>query len=182
VDLSRLERDAAALPIGAVGVTALDWFNGRRTPFANSHLTGLIANLNLGTTPAMVYRALIESTVMGSKAIFDHFQHSGIAIKGITAVGGISVKSEFIMQMLADVFNMPIKVAKTSQSCALGAAMIGAAAAGEYADLNTASRLMNSGFRKIYTPQPENYEAYQKVYERRKALGAVWEKHICQDL
>ena len=176
VPLTDLERDAARLPIGANGVTALDWHNGRRTPFADSTLSGAISNLNLGTTVPMVYRALIESTVMGSKAILEHFKKENLHVNGITAVGGISHKSPFIMQMCADAFNMPIKVAKTAQSCALGAAMNAAAAAGFYPDVPTASQNMGGNYRAIYTPDKANHLKYEEVYQRYLELGKVMEQ------
>lgn len=176
VALEKLEQDAAQLPVGAGGVSALDWHNGRRTPYADSGLTGAIAGLNLGTTAPMVYRALIESTVMGSKAILEHYRENMLTVNGITAVGGISHKSEFIMQMCADAFNMPIKVAKTGQSCALGAAMMAAAACKCYKDVPTASEQMGSGYLKIYTPDPERNRQYEKIYRKYRELGKVMEK------
>ena len=175
VDLNILEKEAAALPVGTGGVIALDWFNGRRTPYANSLLNGMIGNLNLGTTVPMVYRALAESTVMGSKAIFEHFKQSGIEIKAITAAGGISYKSEFIMQMLADALHMPVKVVKTKQSCALGAAMFAAVAAEEYPTVEDASQAMNSKYCKVYLPDHEKYELYQNLYQRYLVAGKCWE-------
>ena len=84
---------------GAGGVIALDWLNGRRTPYANPFLTGALTGLNLGTTPTMVYRALIEATLFGSKAILAHYINEGLTVDAVTAVGGISQKSSFIMQM-----------------------------------------------------------------------------------
>jgi len=174
VDIAQLEADAAALPPESSQVIALDWFNGRRTPYADSMLSGVLANLNLGSTPPMVYRALVESTVMGSKAIFEHYLQAGIKINGITAVGGISYKSNYIMQMIADALNMPVKVAKTDQACALGAAMTAAAAAGYYNSVEAASQAMQSGFRKIYTPDPAKHEHCRKLYTKYRKLGAVW--------
>ena len=175
VSFAQLEADAAALPAGSCGVMALDWFNGRRTPYANNALSGVIAGLNLGSTVPMVYRALIESTVMGSKAILEHLKANGVTINGITAVGGISYKSELIMQMCADAFNMPIKVAKTEQSCALGSAMIAAVAAGIYPKLEVAIENMGSGYRKIYTPNAEMHQTYEELFKKYTALGKAVE-------
>ena len=176
VELEQLERDAALLGIGSGGVSALDWHNGRRTPYANSGLTGVIAGLNLGASVPMVYRALVESTVMGSKAILEHFKENKLTVEGITAVGGISHKSEFIMQMCADALNMPLKVAKTGQSCALGAAMMAATVAGCYKDIPEASEHMGSGYLKIYEPDPERNKEYEKVYQRYRNLGKNMEQ------
>ena len=176
VPLAQLERDAALLPIGSCGTTALDWHNGRRTPYANSALTGMIANLNLGTTVPMVYRALVESTVMGSKAILEHFKKENLTVNGITAVGGISHKSEFIMQMCADAFNMPVKTVETEQCCALGAAMNAATAAGFYPDIPAAAQNMGGKYRKIYTPNADAHLKYEEVYRRYLSLGKIMEE------
>ncbi len=180
VDLAQLERDAAGLPAGAGGVMALDWFNGRRTPYADSHLTGLLGNLHLGVTPPMVYRALVESAVMGSKAIFEHYKKSNIEIKGITAVGGISYKSNLVMQMLADAFYMPIKVAATQQAGALGSAMIAAAAAGEYPSVCAASQAMNGGIHQVYQPDPQRAAEYEALYKQYCSLGRSWTDFLCR--
>ena len=176
VSFEKLEQDAQLLPVGSCGITALDWFNGRRTPFANNALSGVIAGLNLGSTAPMVYRALIESSIMGSKAILEHLKSEGVEIKGVTAVGGISSKSSFIMQMCADAFNMPIKIAATGQSCALGAAMIAAAAAGVFPDLEAAQKAMGSGYCKIYEPDEEMVPRYEELFARYKKLGSAVEK------
>lgn len=171
VSLEKLELTAAELPPGANGVTAVDWFNGRRTPFADPLVSGALTGLNLGTTPAMVYRALIEATIFGSKAILEHCLSEGLTVDSVTAVGGISQKSSFIMQMCADILGIPIKVAKTSQACALGAAMCAAAAAGIYPDAASASAAMGGGFSAVYQPRAEMHEEYEKVYRKYLALG-----------
>ena len=171
MSLEKLELTAAELPPGANGVTAVDWFNGRRTPFADPLVSGALTGLNLGTTPAMVYRALIEATIFGSKAILEHCLSEGLTVDSVTAVGGISQKSSFIMQMCADILGIPIKVAKTSQACALGAAMCAAAAAGIYPDAASASAARGGGFSAVYQPRAEMHEEYEKVYRKYLALG-----------
>lgn len=176
VSLEKLEAEAANLAPGAGGVTALDWFNGRRTPYANPFLPGALTGLNLGTTPAMVYRALIEATLFGSKAILEHYIREGLTVDAVTAVGGISQKSSFIMQMCADVLGVPIRVYKCSQACALGAAMSAAVAAGVYPDLETAGKMMGAGFSNIYEPQKELVEKYRELYFRYMDFGKAVEK------
>ena len=182
VDWSKLERDAASLPVSSGNVMALDWFNGRRTPYADSLLTAMIGNLHLGVTPPMVYRALVESSLMGSKAIFEHFRKNGIQIGSITAVGGISYKSDFIMQMASDVLGMEIKAAETRQAGALGSAMIAANAAGVYPTLEAASQAMSSGIRKIYQPNRQASEQYDLIYARYRRLGENWERFLKVEL
>lgn len=163
VSLADLEKEAALLPDSRV--CALDWMNGRRTPDDNPLLTGALFGLTLGTTPPMVYRALVEATVMGTRAIFERFKEQSLEIKSVKATGGIAKKSPFVMQFCADALNMPVSIVDSDQTCALGAAMFGAVAAGVYPDVPTAQRAMGSGCSKVYMPQrncDERYALYRK--------------------
>lgn len=174
IDLAALEADAAALPIG--DEFALDWMNGRRTPDANQNLAGAIFGINLGTTAPMIYRALAEAAAFGAKRIIDRFAEEGIPIDSVLAIGGIAKKSRFVMQTCADVFERPIKVAKSGQACALGAAMFAAVASGIYPDIFSAMRAMNLGFDCEYFPDPGNAVLYRKKYQRYLAMAAAVEK------
>jgi L-ribulokinase len=113
-----LTREAEKISISESAIVATDWMNGRRTPDANQLLTGTIAGLTLGSTAPLIFRALVEATAFGSKAIIDRFIENGIEIKEVIGIGGISLKSPFVMQTLANVLGMPIKVAKAEQACA----------------------------------------------------------------
>ena len=176
VKLADLEADAAAIPPGSTDIQALDWFNGRRTPFANQKLTGAICGLNLGTTAPMLYRALVESTVFGARAIIDHFRAQEIPIRNVIMTGGISRKSPFIMQMCADVFRLPIKVAACDQTCALGSAMFGAVAAGLYPRVEDAMEHMGAGFDAEYFPNRDATPVYERLYQRYLTFGNLLEK------
>ncbi|PCJ59053.1 MAG: ribulokinase [Planctomycetota bacterium] len=170
-----LEEEAAKLEIGESKVCSLDWMNGRRTPDANQNLKGAITGINLGTDAPTIYRSLVEATAFGSKAILDRFVDEGIPIKNIIALGGISKKSKLVMQITADILNKPIKVVTSEQTCALGAAMFAATAAGLYAKVEDAMDSMNSGFDKEYFPIPANVVKYQSLYEEYKSLGVFLE-------
>ncbi len=180
--IPKLSEAAAKEPIGASGELALDWMNGRRTPDANQNLKGVISGINLGSTSPKVFRALVESSCFGAKKIADRFISEGIPIKGVIALGGIAKKSSFIMQMMADVLNMPIKVVKSEQACALGAAVFGAVAANNYKDTFEAMENMASPFETVYEPNQANVPAYQKVYERYSELAVTMENHIMKNL
>jgi len=168
--IPELSREAQHLPIDESGVLAVDWMNGRRTPDANQALKGAIAGLNLGSDAPRIFRALVEATAFGAKKIVDRFREEGVQIDGVIAIGGIPKKSPFIMQVTADVLNMPIKVAASEQACALGSAMAAAVACGIYATLPEAQKKMGGGFEKVYTPNPENAEKYGSLYERYSKL------------
>jgi L-ribulokinase len=159
-------------------LTALDWLNGRRTPDANQRLTSAIEGINLGTTAPDIYRTLVESTCFGAKAIVDRFIEEGIPIKGIIGMGGVAKKSAYVMQMMSDVLNMPIRIVKSEQTCAMGAAMFAATAAGIFSKIEDAAEAMGSGFEKTYEPNPEMTGIYQKKYDRYTSLAETMERRI----
>jgi L-ribulokinase len=128
--LDALATAAAEIPLDESGPLALDWMNGRRTPDANQMLKGAITGISLGTDAPRIFRALVEATAFGARLIADRFRQEGVRIDGVTALGGVAKKSPFIMQTVADVMNMTISVPKSEQTCALGAAMCAATAAG----------------------------------------------------
>jgi L-ribulokinase len=173
-----LSKAAAQLPIDEKGVLAIDWMNGRRTPDANQNLKGAIAGLSLGTDAPRIFRSLVEATAFGSKAIVDRFIEQGVPIKGVIALGGVAKKSKLVMQIVCDVLNMPIKVARSEQACALGSAMAAAVVAGVYATTNEAQEKMGGGFETEYHPIPENAAKYQLIYEKYMKLGKFIEENL----
>ncbi|WP_319264966.1 ribulokinase [uncultured Draconibacterium sp.] len=169
--IAKLSQEAEKIPIAESGIVALDWMNGRRTPDANQALKGAIIGLNLGSDAPRIFRALVEATAFGSKAINDRFISEGIRIDGVIALGGVAKKSRLVMQIVADVLDMPIKVARSEQACALGTAMAAAVAAGVYENLGEAQAKMGGGFEMEYHPIPENVEKYKELYEKYNRLG-----------
>ena len=176
--IPQLTREAETLEPGAGAVLALDWMNGRRTPDANQLLTGAITGITLGTSAPMIFRALVEATAYGSRAIVDRFRREGVRIDSIIGIGGIALKSPFVMQTLSDVLNMPIKVCNTDQACALGAAMFAATASGAYPTIEAARDAMNSGFAHEYQPIPANVEVYDRLYQKYEVLGRFVEDQV----
>lgn len=173
--LPELTRQAEKLLPGETSLMAVDWLNGRRTPMANQTVKGLIGGLTLGTTAPQLFRALVEATAFGSRAILESFLEQGIRIDAVTAIGGISLKSPFVMQTLADVLGRPIRVAKAGQACALGAAMSAAAAAGMYGSVEEAQRALGQGFVSEYRPDPLKKAAYDDLYARYLKIGRFTE-------
>src|SRR5690606_36460655 len=127
--LEALNREAEALPVTDMDEVALDWINGRRTPHVNPLLNGWLTGITLGSDAPRLFKALVEATAFGSKAIVDRFEDEGIPAREIIATGGIAKKSSYVMRVLADVLGRPIKTVKTEQSRALGAAMYAAVVA-----------------------------------------------------
>jgi L-ribulokinase len=169
--IAELSEAAAKVSLEESGIVALDWMNGRRTPDANQALKGAITGLNLGSDAPRIFRALVEATAFGSKAINDRFIEEGVRIDGVIALGGVAKKSPFVMQIVADVLDMPIKVARSEQACALGSAMAASVAAGVYANTSEAQKKMGGGIETEYHPVPENVEKYKVLYEKYKKLG-----------
>jgi len=173
-----LSIEAAKVPVSESTVLATDWMNGRRTPDANQKVKGTITGLNLGSSAPLIFRALVEATAYGSKAIVDRFIENGIEIKEIIGIGGIALKSPFVMQTLADVLNMPIKVAKAEQACAFGTSMFAAVVAGVYDKVEDAQKAMGMGFASEYFPNKENVELYKELYKNYVKLGEFTEKEL----
>jgi L-ribulokinase len=161
-----LAEEAAKLPITINDPVATDWINGRRTPDANHTLKATFTGLDLGTDAIKLFKMIVEATAFGSKAIVDRFISEGVPIKAVIAIGGVAKKSPYVMQVLSDVLNMPIKVASSDQACALGAAMNAAVASGVYATIPEAQKAMGSGFDALYKPRAENVGVYEKLYEK----------------
>lgn len=177
-----LSEEAAKVPVTESTILAVDWMNGRRTPDANQLVKGTISGLNLGSSAPLIFRALVEATAYGSKAIIDRFLSNGIRIDSVIGIGGISLKSPFVMQVLADVLGMPIKVAKSEQACAFGASMFAAVAAGIYPTVEEAQKKMGQGFIKEYHPNHENHKTYGILYEKYRKLGTFTESFIINSL
>jgi len=170
--IAELSKEAALLVPEENTELALDWLNGRRTPDANQLLKGAISGLNLGTDAPRMFRAIAEATCFGAKAIVDRFNEQGVPVEGLIGIGGVAKKSPFIMQMMADVMNMPIRIHKSEQTCALGAAMFAATAAGIYPKVEDAMVAMGQGFDAEYFPNAERVEIYKKRYAKYQAFGA----------
>lgn len=170
--------EAEKIPISESTIVATDWMNGRRTPDANQMLKGTITGLTLASSAPRIFRALVEATAFGSKAIVDRFRNEGVQIDNVIGIGGIALKSPFVMQTLSDVLNMPIKVCRTDQACALGAAMFAATAAGVYPKVEDAQQAMNSGFAYEYKPNEDNAKAYQEIYKQYVKVGQFTEKEL----
>lgn len=169
--IPELAKAAAQLPLEDNDELAIDWLNGRRTPDANQLVKGAFTGLDLGTDAPRMFKALVEATCFGAKAITDRFIDEGIPVKGLIALGGVARKSPYVMQTMADVMNMPIRIHSSEQTCAAGAAMFAATAAGLYATLEEAMAAMGQGFDKTYKPIRKNVAYYKKKYKRYKKLG-----------
>jgi len=178
--IPHLSELASKLPVAADDIIALDWINGRRTPDVNHSVKAAIAGLNLGADAPKVFKALVEATAFGSRAIVDRFTEEGVPIKKVIAIGGVAKKSSFVMQTLADVLNRPIQVANADQACALGAAMCAAVAAGVHPTLEAAQKAMGSGFDVEYHPRPDHVATYEILYRKYLTLGDFIENKFGQ--
>jgi L-ribulokinase len=174
--IARLSEEAAKLPLGENDELSVDWLNGRRTPDADQLLKAAVTGLTLGTDAPRFFKALVEGTCFGAKAIVERFNQQGVEVKGLIGIGGVAKKSAYIMQTMADVMDMPIKIHRSEQTCAAGAAMFAATAAGIYDKVEDAMKAMGRGFDKEYFPDKEKVEIYKKRYEKYQQLGKFIEQ------
>jgi L-ribulokinase len=169
-----LRSKAEKYKVGESGLLALDWWNGNRSVLVDVDLTGVILGMTLQTKPEEIYRALIEATAFGTRKIIETFRENGVPVEEFYASGGISQKDPMTMQIYADVIGLPIHIAGSTQGPALGSAIFGAVAAGKekggYDSVMDAAKAMGKLRDEIYTPIPENVEAYNKLYAEYSIL------------
>ena len=168
MDHAKLTRDAAKLRPGESGLLALDWNNGNRTVLVDQRLTGLLMGQTLYTTPPEIYRALVEATAFGALTIMQRFEEYGVKVRQVVNCGGIAEKNPMVMQIYADVTGRPMKVSRSAQSCALGAAIAGAVVAGSkaggYPSVRAAQKAMTGLKSTVYKPDAGAQKVYRELY------------------
>lgn len=169
--IPELSKRAGAIEVNLNSEYALDWFNGRRTPDANQLVKSALTGLDLASDAPRLFRAIAEATCFGAKKIVDRFNEQGVEVKGLIGVGGVARKSPFIMQMMADVMNMPLKIHRSEQTCAAGAAMFAATVAGIYNKVEDAMQAMGRGFDITYYPDAKKVLIYRQRYQEYISLG-----------
>jgi L-ribulokinase len=182
-----LTAEAGKLGPGMSGLLALDWNNGNRTILVDQRLTGLLLGQTLHTTPAEIYRALIEATAFGALTIINRFEEYGVKVSEIINCGGIAEKNALLMQIYADVTGREMKIARSGQTCALGSAIAGAVVAGKgkggYDNFESAQAAMCGIKSKSYKPDKAAHRTYQELYklyaELHDALGTrTWSGNL----
>jgi L-ribulokinase len=169
-----LSAEASKLAPGESGLLALDWNNGNRTILVDQRLTGLLLGQTLYTTPAEIYRALIEATAFGALTIINRFEEYGVKVEQVVNCGGIAEKNPLVMQIYADVIGRPIKISRSAQTCALGAAIAGAVVAGKqaggYGNFTEAQQAMTGLKTRQFQPDQQAHAVYAKLYELYRKL------------
>jgi L-ribulokinase len=160
----RLSAEAARQKPGQAGLLALDWNNGNRTILVDQLLSGLLIGQDLYTTRADIYRALIEATAFGARAIIERLEEYGVPIDKVVCAGGIAEKNPLLMQIYADVTGCAMHVAGSGQTCALGSAIAAAVLAGAHPDFPTAQAAMTSLKPGHYEPMQDNRKVYDRLY------------------
>ena len=161
---------AEKLRPGQSGLLALDWNNGNRTILVDQRLTGVLLGQNLYTTPAEIYRALVEATAFGALTIINRFEEYGVLIHQVVNCGGIAEKNPFVMQIYADVTGRPMKVSRSAQTCALGSAVAGAVVAGVHKNFASAQRAMTGLKPRVFKPDPKAHAVYRRLYPLYRKL------------
>ena len=161
---------AAKLQPGESGLLALDWNHGNRTVLVDQRLTGLLIGQTLYTTPAEIYRALIEATAYGALTIINRLEEYGVKVGQVVNCGGIAEKNPLVMQIYADVCGRPMRLSRSAETCALGAAIAGAVVADAYASYATAQRAMTALKPRVFKPQPKARVVYRELYALYKQV------------
>jgi L-ribulokinase len=182
-----LSAAAMKLAPGESGLLALDWNNGNRTILVDQRLTGLLLGQTLYTTPPEIYRALIEATAFGALTIINRFEEYGVQVEQIVNCGGIAEKNPLVMQIYADVTGRPIKLSRSAQTCALGAAIAGAVVAGKTAgghgNYPEAQKAMTGLKPRAFQPNAAAHGVYIELYALyRKLHDAFGVAQAPQDL
>jgi L-ribulokinase len=169
-----LSAAASKMAPGESGLLALDWNNGNRTVLVDQRLSGLLLGQTLYTTPAEIYRALIEATAFGTLTIINRFEEYGVKVEQIVNCGGIAEKNPLVMQIYADVTGRPIRISRSPQTCALGAAIAGAVVAGRqaggYDNYADAQKAMTGLKARVFQPNPKAHEVYKELYSLYRTL------------
>jgi L-ribulokinase len=165
-----LTAEAAKLKPGESGLLALDWNNGNRTILVDQRLTGLLLGQTLYTTPAEIYRALIEATAFGALTIINRFEEYGVKINQVINCGGIAEKNPVVMQIYADVTGRPMSVSRSAQTCALGSAVAAAVVAGAHKNFSTAQKAMTGLKPRVFKPDAKAHAVYRELYSIYKQL------------
>lgn len=171
---ARLTDEASQLKPGESGLLALDWNNGNRTILVDPLLSGLLLGQTLHTSQAEIYRALIEATAFGARAILERLDEYGIPVNRVVCAGGIAEKNPMLMQIYADITGREMLISSSSQTCALGAAVgaavIAGAERGGYDDFQSAQAAMTSLKDESYHPNPEAQAVYNDLFAEYKKL------------
>jgi L-ribulokinase len=173
---AELTQQSEKLRPGQSGLLTLDWHNGNRTILVDQRLTGLTLGTHLQTTPAEIYRSLIEATAFGARVIMERFEEGGVPVKRVINCGGIAARNPMAMQIYADVMNRPLNITRSLQTCALGSAIAAAVVAGAQPDFASATAAMAGAPEKTYTPIPANVAVYEKLYRLYKQLHDAFGK------
>jgi L-ribulokinase len=176
--ITALSQEASKLGNDEQDELAVDWLNGRRTPDADQLLKGAMTGLSLGSDAPRLFKTWVEATCFGAKAIMDRFNDEGVPVKGLIGLGGVARKSPYIMQVMANVMNKPIRIHKSEQTCALGAAMFASTVAGIYPNAEEAMNAMGQGFDLQFTPEPSKIDLYEKRYKKYKEFGSLIERSL----
>jgi L-ribulokinase len=171
-----LTAEASKLAPGASGLLALDWNNGNRTILVDQELSGLLVGQTIRTTAPEIYRALVEATAFGALTIINRLEEYGVKVREVVNCGGIAEKSPFVMQIYADVCNRPMKISRSSQTCALGAAIVASAAGGAYKPVAAAQKKMTGVKDVVYRPNRAAVAVYARLYKLYRSLHDAFGK------
>jgi FGGY-family pentulose kinase len=161
-----LTEKAAKVPIGSEGLIVLDYWQGNRNPYTDYRVQGAIWGLTLKHKPEHIFRAILEGVAFGTENILRTLSENGLKVDAIYISGG-TAKSDFWLQMHADVSNIPFYVTEFTEATILGTAICAATGAGIYKDLVEASESMVK-VKRMVEPNNKNHDKYEFYFDKYK--------------
>ncbi|HWO25390.1 MAG TPA: FGGY family carbohydrate kinase [Kofleriaceae bacterium] len=159
---------AAAAPPGAGGVTFVPALAGAMTPVWRPHARGTLHGLAVAHDRGHAARAVLEGLAFAARDVVERLAALGLPAERVLLLGGGS-RSAVWAQLRADVLGLPHDVAASTDTCAIGAAMLAAVAAGVHRDLAAAAALAPPPARS-FAPDPGARGAADAAYRRYRAL------------
>ena len=174
-DFQELDRAARDIPPGSDGLICLDWFNGCRTPLMDGGLKGAISGLTLHHTAAHIYRAVLESSAMGLRWVVETLR-GGVPVNRFIATGGLPHHNPLFIEIVASALGAPVEIHGCKHGPALGAAILGACAAGAFDSVHDAIESIAGASSaqpesKIVEPDAAARDAYEALFEKYLALA-----------
>ena len=167
-DYKELDQGAAQIPVGSEGLFYHPYINGELTPYADPLLCGSFVGIRTNHTKAHFSRAVMEGVAMSLMDSARVIERLGISHDNSAAIIGGGAYSPLWRQIVADALNMELRLNENSDS-SFGTAMLAGVATGVFESFEQVAKKCIIP-AKITTPNPENTEKYQKMFETYRAV------------
>lgn len=159
----------SAVRPGAEGLIYLPYLSGERTPHMNPDAKGVFFGMTLGQERGHFLRAVMEGVAYSLKDCLGIIQELGIDAPEVIASGGAASSAQWL-QIQADILGKPVRASKVKEQACLGSCLLAAVGAGILPSLKEACQRFVSMDERIYYPDKNNTDVYQKGYEKYRKL------------